>query len=86
MARFGRGLFRAGAAPVHFQAQETLSQKAIGFHARIAEFLLVNRLKARLRRHDGEQIMERAAQIVAVTCKNWFLAPDGKAPERRTPL
>ncbi len=86
MARFGRRLFRADAAPRHFRVQDTLSQKAIGFHARMAEFLLVNRLKARLRRHDGTQIMERAAHIVAVTCDHWFLAPDGKAPERRTPL
>lgn len=55
--------------------------------AGIAELLLVNRLKARsARRTQAKDVMERAAHIVFVTCKNWFTPTDGRTPERRTPL
>ncbi|MES2910333.1 MAG: hypothetical protein V4718_03030 [Pseudomonadota bacterium] len=55
--------------------------------AGIAELLLVNRLKARsTRKTQAKDVMERAAHIVFVTCKNWFTPTDGRSPERRTPL
>lgn len=55
--------------------------------AGIAELLLVNRLRARsARKTQAKDVMERAAHIVFVTCKNWFTTNDGKTPERRTPL
>lgn len=55
--------------------------------AGIAELLLVNRLKARsARRTQAKDMMERAAHIVFVTCKNWFTPNEGATPGRRTPL
>lgn len=55
--------------------------------AGIAELLLVNRLRARsTRKTQAKDVMERAAHIVFVTCKNWFTPTDGRTPERRTPL
>jgi hypothetical protein len=55
--------------------------------AGIAELLLINRLRARsTRRTQARDVMERAAHIVFVTCKNWFAANDGPTPGRRTPL
>ena len=55
--------------------------------AGIAELLLVNRLMARgTRKAQARDMLERAAHIVFVTCKNWFSAGDRKNSERRTPL
>lgn len=42
-----------------------------GFQAGIAEFLLICRLRAR-RAAPSADVLERAARIVFVTCKNWF--------------
>ena len=47
-----------------------------GFQAGIAEFLLVIRLRARRRAEPSADVLERAARIVFVTCKNWFAAAD----------
>ncbi|MDP3795538.1 MAG: hypothetical protein Q8R06_00095 [Polaromonas sp.] len=47
-----------------------------GFQAGIAEFLLVIRLRARRRAAPSADVLERAARIVFVTCKNWFSAAD----------
>ncbi|MGJ0559419.1 hypothetical protein [Methylocystis sp.] len=47
-----------------------------GFQAGIAEFLLVTRLRARRRAESSADVLERAARIVFVTCKNWFAAAD----------
>jgi hypothetical protein len=61
--------------------------KAAGFNASIAELLLVNRLKARV--HPGTQatdILERASNIVLVTCKNWFFSTGEISPQRHTPM
>ena len=64
-----------------------MATKRITFNASIAEFLLVNRLKARIRRRaQTPEILERAAHVVFVTCRNWFNAGDGDAPGGRTPL
>lgn len=40
--------------------------------ASIAELLLVARLRARNRRDLAVDTLERAAQVLWVTCKNWF--------------
>ncbi|MBC7608189.1 MAG: hypothetical protein H7228_01225 [Polaromonas sp.] len=68
-----------------------LSKRGVGFHARIAEFLLLTRL--RLRRHPSHpkqtpEIIDRASQVVIVTCKSWFLTSDGKVSpsQYRAPL
>ena len=50
-----------------------------GFPARIAEFLLVFRMRAR-RSKRPSGILERAVQVVLVTCRHWFGAPEH--PER----
>lgn len=47
-----------------------------GFQAGIAEFLLVSRLRARRRAAPSADVLERAARIVFVTCKNWFATAD----------
>lgn len=47
-----------------------------GFQAGIAEFLLVTRLRARRRAAPSADVLERAARIVFVTCKNWFATAD----------
>ena len=63
------------------------SQRGISFHAGIAEFLLLTRLKARSQsKAQAAQMLERAAKVVFVTCKNWFSEADGKLPQRPTPL
>jgi len=38
----------------------------------IAQLLLVARLRARNRRDLARDTLERAAQVMLVTCKNWF--------------
>lgn len=40
--------------------------------APIAQLLLVARLRARNRRDLARDSLERAAQVIFVTCKNWF--------------
>ena len=40
--------------------------------APIAQLLLVARLRARNRRDLARDLLERAAQMMFVTCKNWF--------------
>ena len=65
----------------------SVKRRSISFHAGIAEFLLLSRLRARSQRKiQAAQILERAAQIVFVTCKNWFSQADGKLPQRPAPL
>jgi hypothetical protein len=61
--------------------------RSITVNASIAEFLLINRLKARSQnRAQAAEMLERAAHIVFVTCKHWFTSGDGQSPGRRTPL
>ena len=63
-----------------------LSGRGIGFQARVAEFVLLNRLKARNQRDESAEIMARAERIVLVTCKNWFGETDRDALQRVKPL
>jgi len=58
-------------------------QRQVGFPARIAEFLLVFRLRARRRSTLSADILERAVRVVFVTCKNWFSGTDSPAPPPR---
>jgi len=46
-----------------------------GFPARIAEFLLVFRMRAQLAKRSSD-VLKRAVQVVLVTCKHWFGAPE----------
>ena len=43
-----------------------------GQRASIAQLLLLARLRARNRRDLAVDSLERAAQVMLVTCKNWF--------------
>ncbi len=58
-------------------------QRQVGFPSRIAEFLLVFRLRARRRSTLSADILERAVRVVFVTCKNWFSGTDSPNPRPR---
>lgn len=58
-------------------------QRQVGFPARIAEFLLVFRLRARRPSTLSADILERAVRVVFVTCKNWFSGSDSQTPPPR---
>ena len=70
--------------------------KSMGFKASIAEFLLVIRLRFQSKRQHllpkqpvsqrCQNILERALQMVLITCKHWFLDKDSQsmADNRRT--
>lgn len=49
--------------------------------APIAQLLLVARLRARNRRDLARDLLERAAQVLWVTCKNWFSLGRGIAAQ-----
>lgn len=87
VARFRQRLFPANpsaAAPSTALAQR--SRRGISLRAGISELLLITRLKARSHGNLATDILERAAQVVFVTCKNWFSASDEKTPPHRKPL
>jgi len=50
--------------------------------ASLAQLLLVARLRARTRRDLAVDSLERAAHVIFVTCKNWFLP----SPNRDEPV
>ena len=55
-------------------------KRDVGQWASIAQLLLLARLRARNRRDLAVDSLERAAQVMLVTCKNWFSgARDTKA-------
>ncbi len=58
-------------------------QRQVGFPSRIAEFLLVFRLRARRRSALSADILERAVRVVFVTCKNWFSCTNSPSPRPR---
>lgn len=81
VARVKQRLFPPSSTSAAFvNASEALSEHApvvikknkVSFQASIAELLLVNRLKARSQRDQAAGMLELAAQIIFVTCKNWF--------------
>ncbi|WP_141397473.1 hypothetical protein [Polaromonas sp. AER18D-145] len=55
--------------------------------ASLAQLLLVARLRARTRRDLAVDLLERAAHVIFVTCKSWFLPSpdrDGQVPPAAT--
>ena len=83
MARFRQRLFQ----PRSDAGKAGLPPKSnIGFQASIAEFLLVNRLRARRKAEPSADVLERAARIVFVTCQNWFAKPEQHGTGNRTRL
>lgn len=49
-----------------------VTKRQAGLQSSIAEFLLVNRLRARRCAASSADVMARASRIVFVTCQNWF--------------
>ncbi|MEP6772987.1 MAG: hypothetical protein ABI893_14475 [Polaromonas sp.] len=89
VSRFRQRLFQpwlGPRAPVAAKTPAPIAQKKITFQASIAEFLLVNRLRARRRAEPSADVLERAARIVFVTCQNWFAAPQRGGPDHRSHL
>lgn len=84
-SRFRQRLFQpwSGSQALVVPKPEPAAQKKMSFQASIAEFLLVNRLRARRRAGPSADVLERAARIVFVTCKNWFAKPPRSEPDHR---
>jgi len=57
----------------------TAMRMSLKLQARVAEFLLVSRLRARSQpAHSplhSDDVLQRGALMVEVTCKNWFATP-----------
>ncbi|EJL85612.1 hypothetical protein PMI15_01748 [Polaromonas sp. CF318] len=86
-SRFRQRLFHPwSGARAPSQPPEPVAKRKITFQASIAEFLLVNRLRARRRAQPSADVLERAARIVFVTCQNWFAQPRRGSPDHRTRL
>lgn len=60
------------------RAAEVEVKRNVGQWASIAQLLLLARLRARNRRDLAVDSLERAAQVMLVTCKNWFSAARDK--------
>lgn len=63
----------------------------VGFKASLAEFLLINRLRARIRPKAAQPVqsadmLQRAEQIIYVTCKDWFGDGDSRSGDLGTRL
>lgn len=86
-SRFRQRLFLPWSGPpAATRLPEPVAQKKMSFQASIAEFLLVNRLRARKRAEPSADVLERAARIVFVTCQNWFAKPQRGSPDHRPRL
>ena len=90
-SRFRERLFQPWRQPRGEAARLTApdahpAPRQLGFQASIAEFLLVNRLRARRPAAPSADVLERAARIVFVTCQNWFAPPGNRDVRHRTRL
>ena len=66
-------------------ATKNLARRSVSFQASIAEFFLVNRLRARSQQtKQANEILERASHIVFVTCKHWFAEENQKVERHET--
>jgi hypothetical protein len=63
---------------------EPKARTALNFQARIAEFLLIHRLRARHKSAPSVDVLQRAERIVFITCQNWFAVPEPHALRRHT--
>ena len=73
-------------APAAPAAPQPKTKSAIGLQARIAEFLLILRLRARHKSQPSADVLQRAERIVFITCQNWFAPPEQRKPRRHTQL
>ena len=77
VARFRKRLFNPlGGGPAAKAAPApVITRRQIGFRASLAEFLLINRLRARIRTVKPAQsfdVLQRSEHVIFVTCKAWF--------------
>lgn len=84
MARVGRRFLDAPRAVSGLPG--TAKRMSLKLRAGVAEFLLISHLRARsqpARPDQSEDILRQGAQIIDVTCKNWFATASTKrAPPR----
>ena len=91
-ARFRQRLFQPWRQPGSEAARlpappvDAAPRRQLTFQASIAEFLLINRLRARRPAAPSADVLERAARIVFVTCKNWFAPAESRDVRHRTRL
>ena len=79
VAKFRQKLFASRTASAS-KGLVVLSKRDLSL-SRTAELLLISRLKARSPSNQTAGMLERAAHIVFVTCKNWF---SDSTPQRTT--
>lgn len=73
--------------PPSDQSRHVAVRRVDRLRASIAQLLLVTRLRALTRRSLTVDLLERAAHVIFVTCKNWFLPSpdrDGQVPPAAT--
>jgi hypothetical protein len=84
MARVGRRFMDAPRAVSGLPG--SAKRMSLKLQAGIAEFLLITRLRARSQRarlpDQSEDVLQRGALMVDVTCKSWFSAPGTGKPVR----
>ncbi|MCZ8257659.1 MAG: hypothetical protein O9327_18590 [Polaromonas sp.] len=88
-SRFRQRLFQPWSGPrppTAARPPAPIAHKKVTFQASIAEFLLVNRLRARKPAVPSADVLERASRIVFVTCQNWFATPQRGRPDHRSHL
>lgn len=89
MSRLRQRLFPARTASAEVKAPRSnlpvvARPRHVALQASIAEFLLINRLRARFRAQPCADMLERAARIVFVTCQNWFALAEPRERGPRT--
>lgn len=76
MVSVGRRFMEVPGAPGGLPG--TAKRMSLKLHAGIAEFLLITRLRARTQparpAEQSEDVLQRGALVVDVTCKSWFPA------------
>ena len=87
IARVKRGLLVAPRAVGGLPG--SAMRMSIKLRASVAEFLLISHLRARSQpahsTGESQDVIQRGAEIIDVTCKNWFAVADTKrAPAYRT--
>ena len=87
VARVKRGLLDAPRAVSGLPG--SAMRMSIKLRASVAEFLLISHLRARSQparsRDQSPEVIQRGAEIIDVTCKNWFAPADTRrAPVYRT--
>lgn len=59
-------------SPRYAEGRSASKRRLMNIQAGLAELMLLNRLRARLRRDRGGETLERAAMVIEVTSRHWF--------------